>query len=56
VRQSVGEHAKIIGASAETDVLLEALAGARLAFKFREAAKDMERYQEAPILAGHEEL
>lgn len=56
VRQSVGEHAKIIGGSSESDVLLEVLAGARLAFKFHEAEKDMERYQDAELLDGHEEL
>ena len=55
MRQSVGEHARIIGGSSESDVLLEVLAGARLAFRFYEAEKDM-RYQDAEMLDGHKEL
>lgn len=56
MRQSVGEHARIIGGSSESDILLEVLAGARLAFSFYEVEKDTERYQDAELLDGHEEL
>lgn len=37
LKKSVGEHARITGGSSESDVILEALAGARFAFKFHEA-------------------
>jgi hypothetical protein len=56
VRQSVGEHAKIIGGSSESDILLEVLAGARLALSYYEVVKDTEIYQNAELLDGHEEL
>jgi hypothetical protein len=38
------------------DILLEALAGARFAFKIHEAKKDIKAYQESQWPGGHEEL
>jgi hypothetical protein len=56
VRQSVGEHTRIIGGGTDSDVLLEALAGARLAFMYHEAEHRIEEDQHAQRLDGHEEL
>ncbi|CEJ58948.1 hypothetical protein PMG11_07588 [Penicillium brasilianum] len=56
VRHSVGEHTRIIGGETESDILLEALAGARLAFKYHEAEHRIEEDQDAHPLGGHEEL
>lgn len=56
MRQSVGEHTRIIGGGTESDILLETLAGARLAFKYHEAEHRIEEDQDAHPLGGHEEL
>lgn len=56
MRQSVGEHAAIIGGRKDSDVLLEALAGARMGFTFHEAEHRIEEDQEAQRLGIHEEL
>ncbi|KAJ5158229.1 uncharacterized protein N7500_007880 [Penicillium coprophilum] len=56
VRQSVGEHARIIGANSEADVFLEALAGARFAFTFHEAKHNIQAYRKSRLPGGHEEL
>ncbi|PYH86224.1 hypothetical protein BO82DRAFT_428680 [Aspergillus uvarum CBS 121591] len=56
VRQCVGEHARMIGGSSEADIFLEALAGARFAFRIHEAKKTMEAYQKSQLPGGHEEL
>ncbi|KAJ5370436.1 uncharacterized protein N7496_006528 [Penicillium cataractarum] len=56
VRQSVGDHAPIIGGRKDSDVLLEALAGARMGFMFHEAEHRIEEDQGSQQLGGHEEL
>lgn len=53
VRQSVGEYARIIGGSSESDILIEVLAGACLAFSFYEVDKETERYQDPELRDGH---